>query len=142
MLNTLMTNGAYRIDYFECTTGGEGQTFGFYVRGEPTATDAYSRDAKSQLYAGLMLIHSRLGMKNLRGVYVDVDRVENLERPAYKQLKADLVSGLFKTVFALEETALLGSSATRLDLQQVYRLCGGFEFIVCKEGVCAPAQLF
>ena len=140
MLNTLMKNGAYRIDHFENKAGSEEQAFGFYVRGEPAGADAYSRDAKSQLYAGLMLIHTRLGMKNLRGIYIDVDRADNLQRPAYAQLKADLISGLFKTVFTLGENALLGSEVAKADMRRVHQLCGGFELLVCKDGVCTAVQ--
>ena len=87
-----------------------------------------------------MLIHTRLGMKNLRGIYIDVDRADNLQRPAYAQLKADLISGLFKTVFTLGENALLGSEVAKADMRRVHQLCGGFELLVCKDGVCTAVQ--
>jgi len=141
MLDTLMTIGAYRVSYFNNSLNVNSLAFGFYIRGEKMAQDAYSRDAKNQLYAGLMLIQSKLQMHNLRGIYVDVDSLENLQRPAYVQLKRDLISGYFQRVFVLDESALLGTRPAENDLHEVFDLCGGFELLVCRDGECAPVKL-
>lgn len=141
MLDTLMTIGSYRVSYFNDSMNVNPLAFGFYIRGEKGAEDAYSRDAKNQLYAGLMLIQDRLQMHNLRGIYVDVDAVENLQRPAYMQLKSDLISGYFRRVFVLDESALLGTPSAERDLRKVYDLCGGFELLVCRDGDCATIEL-
>jgi hypothetical protein len=142
MLDTLMKIGAYRVEHFESEFQADPFAFGFYIRGEVTTTDAYSRDAKTQLYAGLMLIHSKLQMKHLRGIYLDMDYLENLQRPAYVQLKADLINGLFKRVFVLDESALLGTLEAEKDLHKIYLTVGGFELLVCREGECIPLPLF
>lgn len=142
MLDILMKIGAYRVEHFESEFQVDPFAFGFYIRGEVDTEGAYSHDAKTQLYAGLMLIHSKLQMSHLRGIYLDVDCLENLQRPAYVQLKADLINGLFKRVFALDESALLGTVKAEKDLHQVYLAIGGFELLVCKEGECIPLPLF
>lgn len=141
MLDTLMTIGSYRVSYFNDSLNVNPLAFGFYIRGEKVAQDAYSRDAKKQLYAGLMLIQNRLQMHNLRGIYVDVDVIVNLQRPAYTQLKRDLISGYFRRLFVLDESALLGTRPAEDDLREVYDLCGGFELLVCRDGDCAPVDL-
>lgn len=141
MLDTLMRIGAYRVSYFNNSLNVNPLVFGFYIRGEKAAQDAYSRDAKQQLYAGLMLIHSKLQMHNLRGIYVDVDVVENFQRPAYMQLKRDLISGYFRRVFVLDESAFLGTRPAEDDLREVYDLCGGFELVICRNGDCATVDL-
>lgn len=142
MLDSMMKIGAYRVEHFDVFNQSDPQAFGFYVCGELTATHAYSRDAKAQLYAGLMLIHSKAQMAHLRGIYVDVDSVENLQRPAYVQMKRDLLAGLFKRILVLDEAALLGSSEARADLYQVYLAVGGLELLVCRDGECVPYPVF
>lgn len=140
MLDTLMQTGSYRVSYFDNSCEHNPFAFGFYIRGEKAAQDEYSRDAKQQLYAGLFLIQSKLQMVNLRGIYVDVDVADNLERPGYLQLKRDLINGCMRRVFVLDESALLGSSKAANDLQNLYTLVGGFELIVCREGECVPVE--
>lgn len=140
MLDTLMKVGAYRVDHFEF--GAEtSHAFGFYVRGEKTVEDVYSHDAKYQLYAGLVLIEAKHEMNQLRGIYIDVDSLENIHRPAYLQLKRDLVNGLFRRVFVPVETALLGSPLADRDLMNLYHAVGGFELLVCRGGDCIPIDL-
>ncbi|HNR03157.1 MAG TPA: hypothetical protein PKK59_11540 [Anaerolineaceae bacterium] len=142
MLDSMMKIGAYRVEHFENINRIDPQAFGFYIRGELKDAAAYSRDAKAQLYAGLMMIHSKALMAHLRGIYVDVDSIENLQRPAYLQMKSDLVAGLFKRIFVLDEAAILGSAAARADLFQVYVAVGGFDLLVCKNGECMPCLVF
>jgi hypothetical protein len=140
MLDTLMRVGAHRIEYLDDTRNP--QAFAFYIRGNKRDGDVICKDAKSQLYAGLLLIHNKLQMTNLTGIYVDVDSLENLQRPAYQQLKQDLMAGMFKRVFILDRTALLGTPQSDQDLQQLFFRCGGFELLVCREGECVALDLF
>lgn len=140
MLDTLMRVGAHRIEYLDDSRNP--QAFAFYIRGNKKAGDVICKDAKSQLYAGLLLIHHKLQMTHLAGIYVDVDGLENLQRPAYLQLKQDLMAGKFSRVFILERSALLGTPQAVHDLQQLYFACSGFELMVCREGECVALDLF
>ena len=142
MLDTFMKIGAYRVERFECDYRVDPGGFGFYIRGEKTYDGAYSRDAKSQLYTGLMLIHSKQMMGHLRGIYVDVDSLENLERPAYMQLKVDLLNGLFRRIFVLDESALWAPGRVEDDLRLLYLAAGSFELLVCRDGDCTRMPLF
>ncbi len=142
MLDSLMKIGAYRVEHFENIDRIDPEAFGFYIRGELKGASAYSRDAKTQLYAGLMMIHSKVQMAHLRGIYVDVDSIENLQRPAYLQMKEDLIAGLFRRILVLDEAALLGSADAQVDLYQVYIAIGGFELLVCRDGECVPYPVF
>lgn len=140
MLDTLTQIGAYRVSYFSCSQEPNPLAFGFYIRGEKTAQDVYSQDAKQQLYAGLFLIHTKLQMRNMRGLYVDVDSINNLMRPAYLQLKRDLTNGFIKRVFLLDESALFGTGEAEDDLRMAYETAGGFDLLVCREGECVPVE--
>lgn len=140
MLDTLMQIGAYRVSYFSNSQEPSPLAFGFYIRGEKMPQDVYSRDAKQQLYAGLFLIHTKLQMRNMRGLYVDVDSIDNLMRPAYLQLKRDLINGYIRRVFVLDKSALLGTHQAEEDLREVYQAVGGFDLLVCHEGECVPVE--
>ena len=142
MLDTFMKIGAYRVEKFDFDDRMNPDTFAFYIRGEKADHGAYCRDAKFQLYAGLMLIQSKHRMVNLSGVYVDVDKLKNLQRPAYKQLKADLINGLFNRIFVLEASAIWEPGIVEDDLRNLYLAAGGFALLVCSEGDCAPLQIF
>jgi hypothetical protein len=130
MLDTLLKFGSYRVDYFD-QTGHNPLAFGFYVRGGIEAQSRYSREAKYQLYRGLGLIGSRLGLDNLAAVYIDVNDIANLQRPAYLQLKRDLLDGLFKRVFILESLALLGEPEADRDFYDFIVNIPGFELLSC-----------
>lgn len=142
MLDTLMKIGAYRVEHFEIDYRENPDAFGFYIRGEKSEKGVYCRDAKSQLYAGLMLIQSKKMMGNLRGIYVDVDELSNLERPAYVQMKADLINGLFRRIFVLDASALWAPGIVAEDLQRLYKAAGGFVLLVCQEGECTQKSIF
>jgi hypothetical protein len=140
MLDTLTQIGAHRVSYFSSSQEPNPSAFGFYIRGEKTTLDVYSRDAKMQLYAGLFVIHTKLQMRNMRGLYVDVDSINNLMRPAYLQLKRDLINGFIRRVFILDESALFGTEEAEDDLRMVYKSTGGFDLLVCQEGECMPFE--
>jgi hypothetical protein len=142
MLDTLMRIGAHRIDYFDSSRAKNAQAFAFYIRGNKNAGDVICRDAKSQLYAGLLLIHSKLQMANLAGIYVDVDGIENLKRPAYVQLKQDIRNGLFTRIFILDRSSIMGTALADRDLQELFFQVGGFELLVCRDGECVAIDIF
>lgn len=141
MLETMSKFGAYRVDYLHRGPDKDQKAFGFYLRAGISAGDQYSREAKHQLYAGLALITSRLELKNLVGIYLDVDVLSNLNRPAYQQMKKDMLNGMFKRLFVLDEQAIMGSPEADHDLLQLFIQTGGFELFTCKNGECTHLEL-
>ena len=133
MLDALMKFGGHRIDYF-LQARSNLDAFGFYVCGGLGADCAYSLEAKHQLYFGLALIQSQLGLKNLVAIYIDVNDVNNLQRPAYVQLKQDLINGLFRRVLILDEAVLAGNPAAEADLATLSEQVNGFELFTCLAG--------
>ncbi|HZW04000.1 MAG TPA: hypothetical protein VFF68_08730 [Anaerolineaceae bacterium] len=129
MFEALMKMGGYRVDYLNRQAAGSPQALGFYVRGQLTDDQPYSRDAKRRLYTGLAVVQNELGPENLVSVYVDVNRPENLTRPAYVQLKEDLRSGLFRRVFTVDVNDLAGAPNAIEDLCKFYQEVGGFELL-------------
>ena len=132
MLNTLLKFGSHRVDYFD-QTGSNPQAFVFYVRGGMAAEERYSHEAKHQLYGGLAVIRATMGLENLAAVYIDIDELANLQRPAYQQMKQDLRAGMFTRVFVFDVSALLGEPAAEADLANLAAKVGGFELITCGE---------
>lgn len=130
MLDTLMKFGAYRVNYFESLTLENPNAFGFYIRAEIEKGQAYSHLAKQQLYIGLDLIHRTLGMNNLAGIYVDIDCLNNLMRPAYQQLKRDILSGYFHKILVLDEYALSGCPGAISDLTSLAVLVGELDLMI------------
>jgi hypothetical protein len=141
MLDSLMKFGAYRIDYFDLGIEMNPKAFGFYIRAEIPAGDAYCRDAKRQLYGGLVIIQAKHEMRNLKAVYLDINTLDNMNRPAYLQMKQDMVKGLFHRVFVLDERALLGEDKANREIFMLQKQAGGFELITCKNGECVSVEL-
>jgi hypothetical protein len=142
MLNTLLKFGSHRVDYFDQTDGNP-QAFAFYVRGGMAADERYSHEAKHQLYGGLAVIRTALGLENLAAVYIDIDELANFQRPAYQQMKKDLLAGMFNRVFVFDFSALLGEPAAEADLADLTAKVGGFELFSCGEdgGIFAREML-
>jgi hypothetical protein len=130
MLDTLMKFGAYRVNYFESLIRENPEAFGFYIRAEIEEGQAYSHDAKHQLYAGLDLIQRVLGMNNLVGIYMDINCLMNLQRPAYQQMKKDIVAGYFRRILVLDTAAINGCPGSEQDLNELSTIVGGLEMIV------------
>jgi len=130
MLDTLMKFGAYRVDYFEKQHQRNLNAFGFYIRAEVEDGSPYSRESKHQLYEGLDLIQNKLGMGNLVGIYLDVNCLENLSRPAYQQMKMDIADGLFSRILIIEEKALFGCPGTEQDLDDLANHIGNIHIWV------------
>jgi hypothetical protein len=130
MLDSLMKFGAHRVNYFEALNEHNPEAFGFYIRAEIPAGQAYSHEAKYQLYAGLDLIQRCLGMKNLAGIYVDIDCLKNLQRPAYQQLRRDVLSGHFRRILVLNRLSISGCPGSDRDLSELSAQVGGVELLV------------
>jgi len=62
-------------------------------------------------------------------VYIDVDIIENLNRPAYQQMKRDLCGGMFRRVFVADLHDLLGYSRADEDLMDFSAEIGGIELL-------------
>ncbi len=133
MLDSLMKFGAYRVSYFESLTRENPNAFGFYIRAEIEKGQAYSHQAKHQLYIGLDLIQRLLGMNNLAGIYVDIDCLNNLQSPAYQQMKRDILTGYFHKILVLDEFAINGCPGAVSDLKSLSDLVGGLELIIWQE---------
>ena len=129
MFKTLMKNGQYRVDYFHSLQRGGADAFAFYVRGEVLPFAPYSARAKHHLQSGLEVIRQRMNVNQLVAVYVDVDILENLGRPAYQQMKRDLRSGMFRRVFVTDLHDLLGYSRADGDLMEFSAEIGGIELL-------------
>ena len=140
MLDTMMKFGAFRVDYFHRGPDIDQKAFGFYLRSEISGGDRFSRGAKIQLYSGLMFIKQNLEFNHLVGIYLDVDSLDNLERPAYKQMKRDIFAGYFKRLFVLDENAIMGSDISNLDLLNFFVQVDGFDLFTCKNGQCVALE--
>jgi hypothetical protein len=130
MLDSLMKFGAHRVNYFEALKQNNPEAFGFYIRAEIPEGQAYSHEAKYQLYAGLDLIQRCLGMKNLAGIYVDIDCLKNLQRPAYQQLRRDVLSGHFHRILVFDRLSISGCPGSDRDLAELSAQVGGVELLV------------
>ena len=115
MLTTLMKFGGYRVDRF-FQLEQTGKEFGFYVCADLMEPDGYCREAKHQLYFGLAVIHSQGELKNLAGIYIDINHPENLLRPAYVALKQDLLEGNFHRVVMIQNSILRSHGEAKKDL--------------------------
>ncbi|HBF41295.1 MAG TPA: hypothetical protein DDW19_05865 [Anaerolineaceae bacterium] len=134
MLDVLMKNGGYRIDYFESEARSLSDAAALYIRADAPNELPYSRLAKHQLYEGLAIIAAGIGFHKLVGIYIDVSTLENVARPAYQRLKQDLLDSLFRRVLVIEPRALLGDPQADADLVDLYWSAGGFELINYESG--------
>lgn len=115
MLTTLMKFGEHRVDRF-FQPEQTGKEFGFYVCADLKEPGGYCKEAKHQLYFGLAVIHSQGELKNLAGIYIDINHPENLLRPAYVALKQDLLEGNFHRVVMFQNSILCSHGEAKKDL--------------------------
>ena len=141
MLDVLMKNGGHRIDYFESGTEIISDAAALYIRAEMPDDAHYDHQAKHQLYQGLAIISAKIGFQKLAGIYIDVNNLENLERPAYQRMKQDLLDGMFRRIYVLDSNAILGHPAADADLRDLYWSAGGFELISYENGVAEPLSI-
>ena len=136
MIETLMIPGGHRIDYLSVDAAGKPDAIGFYVSGDLTDQMPYSHEAKHHLYAGLDAIRKHLSYENLVAIYVDVDSAGAQERPAYRQMKKDMLAGKFRKLFTFVSFDLLGDPLVNCDLLDLYHKLRGFDWITCDDGIC------
>jgi len=119
MLDTLMIQGGYRIDYFNRQVWNRPEAIGLYLRAEIRPGEIYSFDAKQRFFAGMMLLEAYLGREFLAAVYLDVDQVSNLARPAYQRLKKDIRAGGIARVLVTCPADLLGEGRADDDVKDL-----------------------
>lgn len=141
MFEAFRKPGSHRVDYLNQDTMGTEGAFAFYVCGDVPKNAPYSQVAKRSLLAGLSLIQDTLGPENLVAVYLDVFSADHLSRPAYKQLKDDMRSGMFRRVFVLRASDLVGERHTAEDLKRLYHEVGGFDLLTYNDGAFKPVML-
>lgn len=141
MYETLMKLGSYRVDYLNVSARGTTGAFAFTVCGEPPNDASYGASAKRILYTGLSLIQQTLGPNNLVAVYLDVDAIDNLQRPAYEQMKQDLRAGMFRRVFDLRAEDLMAIPALAREVERLYHEVGGFDLLTFAGGAFKPVLL-
>lgn len=137
MLDALTKFGGYRIDHFEQNCGNT-NAFAFYVRGGLVPGSLYSLEAKQQLYFGLALIQSLLGLEKLAGVFVDVNDLVNLDRPAYRELKREILAGKVRRVLVLDPSAILGNPVADRDVAALFQRVDRLEIFTVIAGVERP----
>ena len=130
MLDTLMKFGAYRVEHFEPLNQLNPECFGLYIRAEIEKGQVYSHEAKHQLYMGLDLIHRLLGMQNLAGIYLDIDCLKNMQRPAYQQMKRDILAGSFCRILVLNPMVISGCPGSESDLHELAGCMGCLELLI------------
>ncbi len=130
MLDSLMKFGAYRVEHFVPLDQLASDSFGLYIRAEIEKGQVYSHEAKYQLYMGLDLIHRLLGMQNLAGIYLDIDCLKNMQRPAYQQMKSDVLAGYFHRILVLNSLAISICPGSDTDLHELAGKAGGLELLI------------
>lgn len=130
MLDVMMKNGNYRVDYLNPLGEHAARMFAFYVCGPVAANEQYGHDVKKRLFIGLDVIKRMMGMDYLSAIYLDMNESNNVERPGYEQMKRDLARGLFRRVFVLRLDDLFGGSEMMNDLMDFSIQIGGFEVLV------------
>jgi hypothetical protein len=141
MFEILMKPGSHRVDYLNMNVVGKPAAFAFYVCGEISPNAIYSASAKRALLAGLSVIQATLGPENLVAVYLDVNSLVNLARPAYNRMKEDLRAGMFRRLFVLPSQDVMGESKTANDLGRLYQEVGGFDLLTFDQGAFKPVML-
>lgn len=141
MFEAFRKPGSHRVDYLNENARGTEEAFAFYVCGEIPRNAPYSQVAKRSLLAGLSLIQDTLGPENLVAVYLDVFSADHLARPAYLTLKEDMRSGMFRRIFVLRASDLMGERRTADDLKRLYREVGGFDLLTYDQGAFKPVML-
>ena len=137
MLDALTKFGGYRIDLFEQNRSNS-NAFALYVRGGLVPGSQYSLEAKQQLYFGLALIQLVLGLEKLAGVFVDVNDLGNLDRPAYSELKREILAGEIRRVLILDPSAVLGNPLADRDMAELFQRAERLEVFTVVSGIEQP----
>ncbi len=133
--------GDYRVDYLNQEAVGCKEAFGFYVLGDAAEHASCSIKARRDLLTGLSAICTSLAGRNLVGVYVDVNHIANLDRPAYRQMKRDIQAGWFVRVLVVQTADLLGHPAAQADFEWLSEAVGGIEVTSLQGGASGALSL-
>jgi hypothetical protein len=133
MLEALIKFGGYRVDRF-IKTEQSGAEFGFYLCSWQQRAGNYCLAAKHQLQYGLVQLHVHDQIKNLAGIYIDINLPEQLNRPAYLELKRDIQQGRFQRVLVLDERLIGGNCDVERDWQALMAEVPGLEFFTFERG--------
>lgn len=133
MLEALLKFGGYRVDrFFKAEQSGE--EFALYLCSWQQTKGNYCLAAKHQLQYGLAQIHAHGQLKNLAGIYIDINLPEQLNRPAYLELKQDLRQGKFQRVLVLEDELIVGKCDVERDWQALAAEVPGLKFFTFERG--------
>jgi hypothetical protein len=133
MLEALLKFGGYRVDrFFKAEQSGE--EFALYLCSWQQTKGNYCLAAKHQLQYGLAQIHAHGQLKNLAGIYIDINLPEQLNRPAYLELKQDLRQGKFQRVLVLEDELIVGNCDVERDWQALAAEVPGLKFFTFERG--------
>lgn len=133
MLEALLKFGGYRVDRFY-KAEPSGEEFALYLCSCQQTNGNYCLAAKHQLQYGLAQIHAHDQLKNLAGIYIDINLPEQLNRPAYLELKRDLRQGKFQHVLVLEDELIVGNCDVERDWQALTAEISGLKFFTFERG--------
>jgi hypothetical protein len=140
MYEALMKFGGYRVDYLNREKAGCPDALGLYVLGDLPAHQRYSRAAKHNLLAGLVMIREQHEAHNLVAVYLDINSPFESHRPAYEHMKRDIKAGLFRRLLVPEVADLVGGSDMHADFWKFYRELAWIEILSAAGGRFAPIR--
>jgi hypothetical protein len=130
MYESLMKSGNHRVDYFNEDARGKPQSYAFYVSGDLPGNSPYSRTAKHQLLAGLMVIENTFGLRCLVGIYLDIASPLCPARPALQRLKEDLQAGYFNRAVIYSSENTESDPAYMEDMEKIKLEISGFELVI------------
>jgi hypothetical protein len=88
------------------------------------------------------MIQSGIGLEKLAGVFVDVNDLSNIERPAYSQMKQEILSGEIHRVLILDRSAILGNPAADEDVMELFRQANCLEIFTLTSGKIQPISIW
>lgn len=140
MIGTLTKFGTYKVERFhQPYLNGKG--IGFYICAQMQDKEPYCVDAKSQLYYGLALLRENDLLAQLAGIYVDVNSLKNVERPAYQMLKEDILNGYVQRVLIIKRKVLFGCLEAKSDWNRYSREYEGIEVFTFNHGKIASVAI-
>ncbi|NPV55924.1 MAG: hypothetical protein HPY76_04505, partial [Anaerolineae bacterium] len=90
---------------------------------------AYSMHARLHMLAGFQVIMTELGLRRLVAVYLDIAQCDQVVRPAYDQMKSDLLAGVFCQLFVFRVADLAPCPAVLDELSSLRSQVPAFEIL-------------
>ncbi len=140
MFETLMKFGGYRVDYLNMDRAGSSAALGLYVLGDLPAHQSYSRMAKHNLFTGLCVIREQHEDQNLVAIYLDINSPDEVQRPAYQQMKRDMKAGMFRRLCVPVVYDLVGSTEQYSDFWNFYRELEWMDILSTEAGMLSPVR--